>query len=125
MLESKLEARLTRLLRAKGCIPLKFVSPGQAGVPDRIVLIPGGPSHPPETVFVEMKAPGEKERPLQARVHDALRAAGYTVFSSVDSAQRIDDVVAYCQASREMRREKDGEKDGQAARGLHSRHTDP
>lgn len=55
-IEKKLKARLEKL----GCMVLKFTSPGNAGVPDRLVLIPGG------TVwFVELKRPGGKLRPLQ------------------------------------------------------------
>ena len=33
----------------------KFVSPGNAGVPDRVVILQGGKSG-----FVELKRPGEK-----------------------------------------------------------------
>lgn len=34
-----------------GCIYMKFVSPGNDGVPDRIVVLPGG-----SVIFVELKA---------------------------------------------------------------------
>lgn len=43
-----------------GCLVLKFVSPGNSGVPDRLVFIPGG-----KLVLVELKRPGGKLRPLQ------------------------------------------------------------
>ena len=91
MAERDLERRLRDQLRRAGCLPLKFESPGYTGVPDRIVLIPGG-----RIVFVEMKAPGEKERPRQRYVQGLLRRLGFTVFSTVDSREKIDDVVRYC-----------------------------
>ena len=91
MAERDLERRLRDQLRRAGCLPLKFESPGYTGVPDRIVLIPGG-----RIVFVEMKAPGEKERPRQRYVQGLLRRLGFTVFSAVDSREKIDDVVRFC-----------------------------
>lgn len=51
---------------------LKFVS-GITGVPDRIVVLNG------HTVFVELKAPGGKPRPLQTARIAQLRAAGAQV----------------------------------------------
>jgi len=91
MAERDLERRLRDQLRRAGCLPLKFESPGYTGVPDRIVLIPGG-----QIVFVEMKAPGEKERPRQLYVQGLLRRLGFVVFSAVDSREKIDDVVRFC-----------------------------
>ena len=91
MRERDLERQLRDRLKAAGCLALKFVSPGYTGVPDRIVLIPGG-----RIVFVEMKAPGGKERPRQSYVQAILRRFGFTVFSGVDSAEKIGDVVRYC-----------------------------
>lgn len=91
MAERDLERRLRDQLRRAGCLPLKFESPGYTGVPDRIVLIPGG-----RIVFVEMKAPGEKERPRQLYVQGLLRRLGFVVFSAVDSREKIDDVVRFC-----------------------------
>ena len=91
MAERDLERRLRDQLRRAGCLPLKFESPGYTGVPDRIVLIPGG-----RIVFVEMKAPGEKERPRQVYVQGLLRRLGFTVFSAVDSREKIDRVVECC-----------------------------
>jgi hypothetical protein len=51
-LEKEIEAKLTRVVRASGGLCLKWVCPGWAGVPDRIVLLPGG-----RVVFVETKRP--------------------------------------------------------------------
>lgn len=50
MRESEVERWLVKELKKMGCIADKFVSPGNAGVPDRIVIIPGG-----RIIFVELK----------------------------------------------------------------------
>ncbi|MDD3337865.1 MAG: VRR-NUC domain-containing protein [Lachnospiraceae bacterium] len=91
MLERDVEKNLRIQAKAIGCRCMKFVSPGTAGVPDRIVLIPGG-----HIVFVELKAPKKKERALQLIIQDRLRAMGFTVFSSVDGTERIQEVIDYC-----------------------------
>ena len=55
MRESYVESRLTTEVKKRGGLAVKFVSPGLDGVPDRLVLFPGG-----RLAFVEMKAPGKK-----------------------------------------------------------------
>lgn len=65
-----------------GGIAPKFVSPGYDGMPDRIVLLPGG-----RMGFVEVKAPGEKPRPLQLARHGMLRRLGFRVFVLDDETQ--------------------------------------
>lgn len=60
MKESELEKKFTDLVRRAGGRAYKFVSPGNAGVPDRIVVLPGG-----RIGFVELKKQGEKPRKLQ------------------------------------------------------------
>ena len=62
MLESKIENKLEIEVKKRGGMALKFVSPGLAGVPDRIVLMPKG-----KVAFVELKAPGKKMRVLQLK----------------------------------------------------------
>ncbi|WP_370835695.1 VRR-NUC domain-containing protein [Megasphaera sp.] len=54
---------------------LKFVSPSFSGMPDRLVLLGDG-----KMGFVEVKAPGQKPRPLQLRRHAMLRRLGYQIF---------------------------------------------
>ncbi len=50
MKESTIEARLVREVKNLGGLCYKFISPGAPGVPDRIIILPGG-----RVVFVELK----------------------------------------------------------------------
>ena len=99
MLEKDVEARLRREIMEIGGLCLKWVSPGYTGVPDRIILLPGG-----VVAFVELKAPGKKERPRQAFVQAALRAMGFTVFSAVDGPEGVHHVVHWCQCKEAERK---------------------
>lgn len=72
--EAAVELALRKRVKALGGWALKLVCPGTAGVPDRLVLGPGG-----QVVFVELKRPGERPRPLQVRRHEQLRVLGFRV----------------------------------------------
>lgn len=50
MKESTIESKLVRLVRDRGGLCYKFVSPSNPGVPDRIVITPAG-----RVIFVELK----------------------------------------------------------------------
>lgn len=97
MLESSLESSLESWLRKRvkalghGSRCLKFVSPGFSGVPDRMILLPGG-----HLIFVEMKKPKEKERKRQEYVQKLLRDLGFEVYSSVNTMDRISEVIDRC-----------------------------
>lgn len=83
MLEKELERKFVNILRKRGCIVYKFVSPGNAGVPDRLVITPDGKVH-----FAELKQRGKKMRPLQ--VMQAMRLAKNNVrVHLVDSLEAI------------------------------------
>ena len=75
MREKEVEAALVRIVKKHGGLALKFVSPGLAGVPDRLLLFPGG-----KAAFVEVKAPGKKPRPLQRRRMAQFHGMGFPVF---------------------------------------------
>lgn len=75
MKESKLEDKLLLGIKSKGGRALKFVSPGNRGVPDRIILMPGA-----KVYWVEVKTTGEVPEPLQLWWHRVLRALGFEVW---------------------------------------------
>ena len=87
MKETEIEKKLVRKVKAKGGIAPKFVSPSYAGMPDRLVLLPGG-----VFAFAELKAPGMKPRPLQVARHRMLRSLGFKVYV-IDGTQQIEEVL--------------------------------
>ncbi len=88
MKEKNVEAYLRDQAKGKGGKAYKFVSPGNDGVPDRLVCLPGG-----RIAFVETKAPGKTSTPLQTRRQEELRALGFTVFADIDSKAAVDNVL--------------------------------
>ena len=82
MREKQIEQKLVQETRKCGGICPKFTSPGFAGMPDRMMLLPGG-----KIGFVEVKAPGEKPRPLQLSRHRLLRRLGFKVYVLDDESQ--------------------------------------
>jgi hypothetical protein len=87
MREKETERKLVRAVKKVGGICPKLVSPGMAGMPDRMILLPGC-----RIGFVEVKAPGKKPRPLQVKRHKELEALGFLVFI-LDSSDQIPDVL--------------------------------
>lgn len=87
MREKVIEKKLVQAVKAAGGIAPKLVSPGFDGMPDRIVLLPGG-----HIGFVEVKAPGEKPRPLQLARHGLLRRLGFKVYV-LDDEQQIGGIL--------------------------------
>ena len=87
MREKEVEQRLVKAVKAMGGLAPKFVSPGLNGVPDRIVLLPSG-----RMAFAEIKAPGEKMRPLQVRRKSQLERLGFSVYC-VDGIEQIDRIL--------------------------------
>lgn len=87
MKEKQIEEKLRKAVKAKGGLCLKFVSPSYDGVPDRIILLPGG-----KMAFAETKAPGKTMRPLQKRRKRQLEALGFLVFC-MDNADNIGGVI--------------------------------
>lgn len=87
MREKIIENKLKNTIKEKGGLCLKFVSPGFDGVPDRIILLPGG-----IIAFAELKAPGKKLRPLQERRKRQLESLGFSVFC-IDNTECIGGVL--------------------------------
>lgn len=87
MTEKYIEQKLVKAVKERGGIAPKFVSPGLDGVPDRIVLLPMG-----RMAFVELKAPGNKMRPLQVKRKTQLEALGFLVYC-IDGVEQIEEVL--------------------------------
>ena len=85
--ESELEKKLCKEVKALGGLALKFVSPGLAGMPDRLILIAIG------TIgFVEAKAPKKKPRKLQKIRHKQLQELGFQVYV-LDKESQIGGII--------------------------------
>lgn len=82
MREKTIEKKLSDEVKKRGGLAPKFTSPGFDGMPDRIVLMPGG-----HMAFVEVKAPGKAPRPLQKARHRMLRQLGFTVYVLDDESE--------------------------------------
>jgi hypothetical protein len=74
LLEKEIEEKLRRSVKKAGGRAYKFLSPGNAGVPDRLIVLPGG-----QVVFVELKRRGRKPEPLQRIQIERLRKLGCEV----------------------------------------------
>ena len=93
MRERSIELTLIKAVKNMGGICAKWVSPGLDGVPDRIVLLPGG-----RIGFVELKAPGKKLHPLQKKRKRQLEELGFLVFC-VDGIEQIEEVLDAIQST--------------------------
>ena len=87
MLEKDIEKQLVNETKRMRGLALKFTSPGFVGVPDRLVLLPGG-----KLAFVEVKREGEKPRPIQNTRHKLLRKLGFKVYV-LDSKKQIKEIL--------------------------------
>jgi len=87
MREKTIEEKLVKKAKERGGVALKFVSPGFDGMPDRIVILPGG-----YVGFVEVKAPGKKARPLQLSRHSLLMRLGCKVYV-LDNTEQIGEIL--------------------------------
>jgi hypothetical protein len=85
--EKQIENYLVRAVKSKGGMAMKFVSPGMSGVPDRLILLPGG-----KMCFAETKRPGGKPRKLQCAVHKLLNRLGFRVFI-IDSKEGAENML--------------------------------
>jgi hypothetical protein len=85
-LEKEIEKKLRTFVESRGGRCLKWVCPGWAGVPDRIVLLPGG-----RIYFVETKRPkGGEVSALQRKWREWLIGLGFEawiVWDDIDLKQ--------------------------------------
>lgn len=92
MRESDIERRLVQGVKKLGGRAYKFVSPGNIGVPDRLVVLPGG-----VVLFVEVKASDGRLSPNQRLQIRELTQMGAHVFVVWD----VGDVDVFLQACRD------------------------
>jgi hypothetical protein len=88
MLEREIEQHLVTQAKRHGGLAIKWTAPAMAGVPDRIVFLPGG-----RVFFVELKAPGRTQTALQVRIAQMLTSLG-AVVHVIDSKAGVDGLFA-------------------------------
>ena len=102
MRESFIEAHLVKRAKQLGGEARKVQWLGRRGAPDRLVMLPartdadGGRIEGyemPKTIWVELKAPGEKAKPHQAREHARMQALGQHVVV-IDSIAGVEELLA-------------------------------
>lgn len=81
MRESSVEATLRKLIRKAGGESYK-IAPTHAGIPDRLVLMPGG-----RIYLVELKAIGGKRRAVQVIWHERAAQLGTRVVLLTGTAE--------------------------------------
>ena len=74
MLEKEIEKRMTREIKKRGGLCYKFTSPGNPGVPDRIVITPEG-----RIIFVELKTEIGRLAAIQRWQVDEMKKRGVEV----------------------------------------------
>lgn len=93
MREKTIESKLVKAVKSMDGLAPKFVSPGFDGVPDRLVLLPGG-----KMAFIELKAPDKELRPLQVRRKRQLESLGFLVYC-MDRPEQIGVILSEIQSS--------------------------
>lgn len=103
MRERDIEKYLVERVKALGGEVRKVQWIGRTGAPDRLVMLPSRrvpvdnlgaicQYHHARTIWVELKAPGEKAKPHQVREHERMRAMGQYVVV-IDSLEGVDEVL--------------------------------
>ena len=92
MREKTIEQKLTLAVKVTRGIPLKLIAASFDGMPDRLILLPGG-----RIAFAELKAPGKPLRPLQLQRKRQLEALGFRVYV-IDHPDQIGGVLDEIQA---------------------------
>lgn len=87
MNEKLIEKKLVESVKKLGGIALKLFSTFFTGLPDRMILMPGG-----RIWFAEIKTTGQKPTPRQTVVHEMLRKLGFEVWL-IDRQEILDQFV--------------------------------
>ena len=107
--ERDIESGLRRQVEKMGGKFMKFTSPGNDGVPDRIAILPGG-----RVWFVELKREGEKPTAIQKWQMEQLQEAiDWCIARGLDREQLEYEVAEYAE---EMARIEAEEAEARAAR---------
>ena len=85
--EKVLEKYLVSEVKSLGGWAVKLLSGLVTGLPDRLILLPGG-----VVAFVELKTTGKKATPRQLIVHRRLMALGFRV-EVLDSKEGINNFI--------------------------------
>lgn len=93
MLEKRIEKRLVDGIKKLGGRAYKFISPGNAGVPDRVVILPDK-----QPIFIELKAEKGKLTELQKNQLKKLVDLG----QRVEVLYGVDDVIRFLDLCKEM-----------------------
>ncbi|MGE7129175.1 VRR-NUC domain-containing protein [Lysinibacillus xylanilyticus] len=87
MRESQIENYLKREIEKLGGLCYKFVSPGNKGVPDRLIILPNG-----QVIFAELKNETGKLSPIQVKTIETLKGLKCRVFC-LNSKPSVDKLV--------------------------------
>lgn len=91
MREQEIEQKLRQAVKEMGGRAYKFISPGNIGVPDRIVIMPGR-----QVIFVELKTEVGRLTPVQKAQIGYLERMGQDVrvlYGLSDVEQFIDELA--------------------------------
>ena len=86
--EAAVEAKLRDEMTRRGCLCYKWVSPGNTGVPDRIIITPRG-----DVILVELKTERGRLSAVQKAQIRQLRAHGietWVLYGAEDVARFIE-----------------------------------
>jgi hypothetical protein len=85
--EKLIEKTLNAEVKSLGGWSLKLLCQFVTGLPDRLVLLPGG-----IIFFVEVKSTGKTASPVQRLVHKRLRRLGFTVHV-IDTLKQLNQIL--------------------------------
>ena len=95
MREKEIEEKFRVAVKQAGGKAYKLTSPGNGGMPDRLVVMPGG-----RIGFVEVKASGKHPTPLQGKRIQELEGLGCRVLV-LDHPENIQEAIAVISQARE------------------------
>lgn len=85
--EKATERKLCEEVNKLGGWAIKLLATQVTGLPDRLILLPGG-----RVYFVELKSYGKKPTKIQEIVHNKIRALGFDVLI-IDSKEGVNNFI--------------------------------